>query len=165
VFRNVYPNYSLGVNLQIPIRNRAAQADAATALLQQRQYRVDLQRKTNQAQQDVRNAVIAVTQAKAQIDAAVAATELQKETLDGEQKKFQLGESTPFLVIQAERDFATQEATEAQARDAYAKALTQYATATGTILERFNVEISEAKTGQVTKAMNIPGTSAAPTGQ
>ena len=164
-FRNVYPNYSLGVNLQIPIRNRAAQADAATALLQERQYRVQLQQKINQAQQDVRNAVIAVTQAKAQIDAAVAATELAKETLDGEQKKFQLGESTPFLVIQQERDLATQEATEAQARDTYAKALVQYAQATGTTLERFNVEISEAKTGQATKAMNIPGTPAAPTGQ
>ena len=164
-FHNVYPNYSLGVNLSIPIRNRQAQADAARALLEERQYRVDLQRKTNQAQQDVRNAVIAVTQAKAQIEAAVAATELQKETLDGEQKKFQLGESTPFLVIQAERDFALQEATEAQARDAYAKALTQYAQATGTILEKFNIEISEAKTGQVTRALNIPGTAATPTGQ
>jgi len=109
--------------------------------------------------------VIAVTQAKAQIDAAVAATELAKETLDGEQKKFQLGESTPFLVIQQERDLATQEATEAQARDTYAKALVQYAQATGTTLERFNVEISEAKNGQVTKAMNIPGAAATPTGQ
>ncbi len=165
VFRNVYPNYSAGISLSIPIRNRAAQADAATALLQERQYRVQLQQKTNQARQDVRAAVIAVTQAKAQIDAAVAATELQKEILDGEQKKFQLGESTPFMVIQYERDFALQEATEAQWRDAYAKALVQFATATGTILEKFNVEISEAKTGQATKAMNIPGTAAAPTGQ
>jgi len=166
VFRNVYPNYSAGVTLSIPIRNRQAQADAARALIEERQFRVQLQQKTNQAQQDVRNAVIAVTQAKAQIDSAVEATELYKETLDGEQKKFQLGESTPFLVIQAERDLAGQEGVEAQARDAYAKALTQYAQATGTILEKFNVEITEAKTGQVTHALNIPGAGAAtPTGQ
>jgi outer membrane protein TolC len=164
-FRNVYPNYSLGVSLSIPIRNRQAVADATRALIEQRQYRVQLQQKTNQAQQDVRNAVIAVTQAKAQIDAAREATELSKETLKGEQRKFELGESTPFLVIQAERDLASQEGIEAQARDAYAKALTQYATATGTILEKFNVEISEAKTGQVTRALNIPGTTTAPTGQ
>jgi outer membrane protein TolC len=118
-------------------------------------------------QQDVRNAVIAVTQARAQIDAAKESTALYKETLDGEQKKFQLGESTPFLVIQAERDVANAEGTEAQARDDYAKALVQYAQATATILERFNIEISEAKTGQVTRAMNIPGTAtpAAPTSQ
>src|SRR5271157_221248 len=157
-FRNVYPNYSLGVSLSIPIRNRQAVADATRALIEERQYRVQLQQKKNQAQQDVRNAVIAVTQAKAQLDAAKESTQLYKETLEGEQKKFQLGESTPFLVIQAERDLASQEGIEAQARDAYAKALTQYAQATGTTLERFNVEISDAKTGQATKAMNIPGT-------
>ena len=164
-FRNVYPSYTLGVNLSIPIRNRAAQADAATALIQERQYRVQLQQRTNQTQQDVRNAVIAVTQARAQIDAAKEATAAFKETLEGEQKKFLAGESTPFMVIQRERDVATAEGTEAQARDTYAKALVQYAQATGTILQKFNVEISEAKTGQVTRALNIPGAAATPSGQ
>jgi outer membrane protein TolC len=165
VFHNVYPNYALGFNLSIPIRNRTTQADAATALIQERQYRVQLQQKINQAQQDVRNAVIAVGQARLRIDAAKESTEAFKETLEGEQKKFHAGESTPFLVIQRERDVASAEGTEAQARDDYAKALTQYATATGTILEKFNIEISEAKTGQVTRAMNIPGTTTTPTGQ
>jgi outer membrane protein TolC len=165
VFRNVYPSYSLGVNLSIPIRNRTAQADAARALIEERQYRVQLQQKINQAQQDVRNAVIAVNQARLRIDAAKESTAAFKETLEGEQKKFHAGESTPFLVIQRERDVATAEGTEAQARDDYAKALTQYATATGTILDKFNIEISEAKTGQVTRAMNIPGTTSAPSGQ
>jgi outer membrane protein TolC len=165
VFRNVYPNYSLGVNLSIPIRNRTAQADAARALIEERQYRVQLQQKINQAQQEVRNAVIAVSQARLRIDAAKESTEAFKETLEGEQKKFHAGESTPFLVIQRERDVATAEGTEAQARDDYAKALVQYAQATGTILEKFNIEVSEAKTGQVTRAMNIPGTTSAPSGQ
>ena len=162
VFRNMYPNYSFGVNLSIPIRNRAAQADAATALIQERQMRVKLQQQINQIQQDVRNAVIAVTQAQVQIDAAKEATALAKETLEGEQKKFLLGESTPFLVIQAQRDLTTAEGTEAKARDTYAKALTQYAQATATILDKYNVEISEAKSGQVTRAMNIPGTETVP---
>jgi outer membrane protein TolC len=163
VLRNVYPNYALGFNLSIPIRNRTTQADAATALIQERQYRVQLQQKVNQAQQDVRNAVIAVSQARLRIKAAKESTEAFKETLEGEQKKFHAGESTPFLVIQRERDVASAEGTEAQARDDYAKALTQYAQATGTVLQKFNVEISEAKSGQVTRAMNIPGTTTAPT--
>jgi len=162
VFRNVYPSYSLGVNLLIPIRNRAAQADAATALIQERQLRVQLQQKINQVQQDVRNAVIAVTQAQVQIDAAKESTALYKETLAGEQKKFLLGESTVFLVIQAQRDLTNAEGQEAKARDNYAKALTQYAQATATILDKYNVEISEAKSGQVNRAMNIPGTTRAP---
>jgi outer membrane protein TolC len=165
VFRNVYPSYSLGVSLSIPIRNRQAQADTARAQIEERQMRVQLQQKINLAQQDVRNAVIAVTQARLRIDAAKESTAAFKETLEGEQKKFQEGESTPFLVIQRERDVATAEGTEAQARDDYAKALVTYAHATATILEKFNVEISEAKTGQVSRAMNIPGTTTAPSGQ
>jgi outer membrane protein TolC len=157
VFRNVYPNYSFGINLSVPIRNRAAQADAATAQIQERQMRVKLQQQINQIHQDVRNAVIGVTQAQVQIDSAKEATELAKETLVGEQKKFLLGESTPFLVIQAQRDLATAEGNEAKARDTYAKALTTFEQATATLLEKHNVEISEAKNGQVTHARNIPG--------
>jgi outer membrane protein TolC len=162
VLHNAYPNYSFGVNLSIPIRNRAAQADAATALIQERQMRVQLQQRINQVQQDVRNAVIAVTQAQVRIDAAKEATALAKETLEGEQKKFLLGESTVFLVIQAQRDLTTAEGNEANARDTYAKALTQYAQATATVLDRYHIEISEAKSGQVAHAMNIPGTPTSP---
>ena len=162
VFHDKYPNYSLGVNLQIPIRNRAAQADQATALITERQMRVKLQQQINNIEQDVRTAVIAVTQARAQIDAAKEATGLAKETLEGEQKKFLLGESTPFLVIQAQRDLANAEGTEAQARDNYAKALTQFAQATATVLDKYHIEIAEAKSGQVTHAMNIPGTEKVP---
>jgi len=161
-FRNTYPNYSLGINLSVPIRNRSAQADAATAQIQERQMRVQLQQKVNQIQQDVRNAVIGVTQAQVQIDAAKEATGLARETLLGEQKKFLLGESTPFLVIQAQRDLATAEGNEARARDTYAKALTTFQQATATILDRYNVEISEARSGQVRHAANIPGRQAAP---
>ncbi|MGB9487530.1 MAG: TolC family protein [Terriglobia bacterium] len=162
VFHDKFPYYSFGVNLSIPIRNRAAQADEATALIQERQMRVKLQQQINQIQQDVRNAVIAVTQAQVRIDAAKESTALYKETLEGEQKKFLLGESTPFLVIQAQRDLTTAEGNEANARDTYAKALVQYAQATATVLDRYHIEISEAKSGQVTRAMNIPGAEKVP---
>jgi outer membrane protein TolC len=107
-FQGRYPDYSYGLSLQIPIRNRSAQADAARALLEERALRTTLQQRKNQVAQDVRNANIAVVQARVQIEAAHKAVILAQETLDAEQKKFQLGESTPFLVIQAERDLATQ---------------------------------------------------------
>jgi outer membrane protein TolC len=151
--------------LSIPIRNRAAQADEATALIQERQIRVQLQQRINQIQQDVRNAVIAVTQAQVQIDSAKEATGLAKETLAGEQKKFLLGESVPFLVIQAQRDLTSAEGNEAKARSTYAKALTQFQQATATILDKYHIEIAEAKSGRVTRAMNIPGTPSSPSGQ
>jgi outer membrane protein TolC len=153
-----FPDYSFGVSLQFPIRNRAAQADAARALLERRQLRAQLQQTKNQVQQEVRNAEIAVIQAKAQIEAAQKAVVLSQQTLDAEQKKFQLGESTVFLVIQAQRDLVAAEVNEVQARSNYAKALTQFAQSTGTTLDKYRIELSEALEGKVARTPNIPGT-------
>jgi len=153
-----YPDYSFGVNLSFPIRNRQAQADAARSMLEERELRSMEQRSVNQVEQDVRNAEIAVTQAKAQIEAARKATRLAQETLDAEQKKFKLGESTVFLVIQAQRDLVTAEGNEAKAHATYAQALTTYQQATATILDKYNIQIADAKEGQVHRPPNIPGT-------
>ncbi len=157
-----YKNYSLGVNLSFPIRNRQAQADMARALLERRQFATQLQQTKNTIAQSVRTAVIGVIQAKAQIDAAVKATEYAQQTLDAEQKKFQLGESTVFLVIQMQRDLATAEGNEVTARTTYAKALTSYQQSVGTLLADYNVEMSDAVQGTVTHAPNIPGSAATP---
>jgi outer membrane protein len=153
-----FPDYSVGFSFQIPIRNRSAQADAARALLERRQLRAQLQRSKNQVAQEVRNAEIALIQAKAQIEAAQKAVVLAQQTLDAEQKKFQLGESTVFLVIQAQRDLVAAEVREVQARSAYAKALTQFSQSTGTTLEKHNIQLSDALEGKVARTPNIPGT-------
>ncbi len=162
VFRADYPNYSVGLSLQIPIRNRSAQADAARALLEQRQLVEQLQRTKNQVEQDVRNAEIAVIQARARIDAAHKAVVLNQQTLSAEQKKFQLGESTVFLVIQAQRDLATAEGNDVTARSNYAKALTQFRQATGTLLSDYHIELNDALEGKAAHAPNIPGSADTP---
>jgi outer membrane protein TolC len=157
LFHGNYPDYSFGFTLQFPIRNRSAQADAARALLEQRQLEEQLQRQKNQVEQDVRNAAIGVIQAKGQIEAAAKAVRLAEKTLDAERKKFQLGESTVFLVIQAQRDLATAEGNEVKARSTYAKAITQFRQATGTILADYQIELNDAVQGKVTRSPNIPG--------
>jgi outer membrane protein TolC len=157
LFHGNYPDYSFGFTLQFPIRNRAAQADVARALLEQRQLREQLLKQKNQVEQDVRSAEVGVIQAKAQIEAAVKAVVLAQKTLDAEQKKFKLGESTVFLVIQAQRDLATAEGNEVKARSTYAKALTQLRQATGTILADYHIEMNDALQGKVTRSPNIPG--------
>ena len=161
-FQGRFPNYSLGVSLSIPIRNRAAQADAARALLERRQLETELQQYKNQIAQQVRNANIAVIQAKAQIEAAHKATVLAEQTLDAEQKKFQLGESTVFLVIQAQRDLSTAQGNDVAARSTYAKALTTFQQQTGTILKIHDIELSDAIAGHVTRASEIPGSAETP---
>jgi outer membrane protein TolC len=158
VFRGSYPDYSFGFTLQFPIRNRAAQADVARALLEQRQLEEQLQRQKNQVEQDVRSAEIGVIQARAQIAAATKAVLLAQKTLDAEQKKFQLGESTVFLLIQAQRDLATAEGNDVKARSTYAKALTQFQQVTATILADYHIELNDALQGKVTRSPNIPGT-------
>ena len=158
LFRGNYPDYSFGFTLQFPIRNRSAQADVARALLEQRQLEEQLQKQKNQVEQDVRSAEIGVIQAKAQIQAGVKAVLLAQKTLDAEQKKFQLGESTVFLVIQAQRDLATAEGNEVKARSTYAKALTQFQQVTATILADYHIELNDALQGKVTRSPNIPGT-------
>jgi outer membrane protein TolC len=156
-FHGDFPDYSFGVSLQIPIRNRSAQADHARALLDQRQIKVSIQRNRNQIEQEVRNAIIALTQAKAQIQAAEKAVVLSEKTLDAEQIKYKLGESTVFLVIQAQRDLDAARLNLNESRATYAKALTELHQATGTTLEENNIQVSDARTGKLARTPNIPG--------
>lgn len=162
-FHSRFPDYSLGITLQIPIRNRSAQADAARALLEERQLKAQQVKTRNTVIQEVRNADIAVIQARAQIQAAAKAVELARQTLDAEEKKFKLGESTVFLVIQAQRDLVAAEVREVEARSAYAKALTQFAQATGTTLDKHRIQLSDALEGKVARNPHIPGAIEEPT--
>ncbi|MBI4166511.1 MAG: TolC family protein [Acidobacteria bacterium] len=160
-FHGNYPDYSFGLSLTVPIKNRSAQADAVRALLEQRQLQTQMQKTKNQISQEVRNAEISMIQANAQIEASQKAVVLAKQTLDAEQKKFQLGESTVFLVIQAQRDVVAAEVREVQARALYAKALTEFAQATGTTLTKHRIELNDALQGSVSRVPNIPGTPSA----
>ena len=156
-FHGNFPDYSFGVSLSFPIRNRQAQADYARTLLVERQMRVSAQRTRNLIGQEVRNALIAVTQSKAEIQAAEKAVELARRTLDAEEKKYKLGESTVFFVIQAQRDFDQARLNRNQSRSNYAKALTALNQSMGTTLEANNIRSSDARAGQVKSVPNIPG--------
>ncbi len=158
IFADDYPNLSYGVSLQIPIRNRTAQADAARALLEQRQLQMKLQDAKNQAVWDVSKAVSAVEQAKAQLDAALNLATISRQVLDMQQQKFTLASATVEDVIVAQSNLASAQGNVVTARAAYAKALIQYEQATGTLLERNNINLSEAVQGEVQRVPNIPGT-------
>ncbi len=151
LFGRNFPDYSAGLQLTIPLRNRAAQADYATAQLQLRQAELEYQRQINNVRVDVQNALIALQQARAQYMAAEKTRVLQEQTLDAEQKKYALGASTVFLVIQAQRDLATAEGNRVQALDAYARARTQLDLALGNVLEAYGIRLEEAQKGVVSR--------------
>jgi len=157
IFRRNYPNYSAGVSLNIPIRNRAAQSDYVTSQLELRQNELNLQKNINQVRVDVQNAVIGLQQARARYEAAVKARVLQQQTLDSDTKKYALGASTPYQVTLDQRDLASAESSVAQALANYTHARIAMDQALGRTLEANNISVEEAVSGQVARTSALPG--------
>jgi outer membrane protein TolC len=156
VFRRNYPNYSVGFSLNIPFRNRAAQADYAADQLALRQAQLQLQRSINQVRVDVKNAVIGLQQARARYETAVATRELAQKTLEAEQNKFKFGQSTIALVVQAQRDLSADQASEVQAMANYTHARIAFDEAVGQTLEVNSISLEEVKTGRVARHSSLP---------
>ncbi len=166
LFSRNFPNYSMGFNINIPIRNRSAQAQVINDELTLRQQQLGLQRLENQVRVDVQNALIAVTQARAQYQAAAKSVALQAETLDAEQKKLALGASTIYNVIQDQQALTAAESSEVSAKAAYNKAKVEMDRATGQILLNNNISLDEAFRGVVSRPPSpLPPPTPAPQGQ
>src|SRR5438445_1492778 len=158
VFHNNNPDYAVGVSITIPIRNRSLQADNQRSMLVQRQLETQMQQLKNAALLDVRNTYIALEQDRARVEAASKARELQQQTFEAEQKKYQLGASTVYQVILTQRDFVTAQGTELRALADLVEARANYERAVGRTLEVNRVTIADAKTGEVERETLIPGT-------
>ncbi len=163
IARRNFPNYSAGFSLNIPIRNRAAQSDYVTSLLEIRQNELNLQKNLNQIQVDVQNAVIGLQQARARYDAAVKARVLQQQTLEADQKKNALGASTIYQVVQDQRDLASSSSGVTQAMANYTHARIALEQALGTTLEVNNISLDEALSGKVARPSTLPAN--LPTGE
>ena len=112
LFRADYPSFQAGINLTLPIRNRAAQADNAQAVLNERQQKVQYRQEQNAIFVNVRNALIAMREDRASLAAAEEAKKLAMQTFEDEQEKYRLGASTSYNVVLRERDVTSAEATE-----------------------------------------------------
>lgn len=150
LLRRNFPNYSAGLSLSIPLRNRAAQADYATDQLQLRQTELQLKRAVNLVSVDVKNALIGLQQARARYDAAVNTRALAEQSLVAELNRFKYG-AVPdaTLVIQAQKDVATDESAEVQAMANYTHAKIGFDEAAGRTLEANHISMTEALSGQV----------------
>jgi outer membrane protein len=155
IFDRNFPTYSLAFSLNIPIRNRAAEADLTNSGLVLRQQQLGMQRMENQIRLEVQNAVIGVQQARAQYASALLQRRLQQETVDAEQKKLEAGVSTTYNVILTQRDLVTAQSNEVTARTAYAKAKVEYDRATGQTLENNSILIDEALRGKVARPPSL----------
>lgn len=151
LFARNFPDYNAGFQLNIPLRNRSAQADVIRDQLSLRQQELALQQSENQVRVDVQNALIGLQQARARYQAATKARVLQEQTLDAEQKKYALGASTIFNVILVQRDLAQAQSAEVAALSNYSKARTELQRATGQTLADQNISVEEAFRGTVSR--------------
>jgi len=151
IFGRNFPDYNIGFQLNIPLRNRAAQADMLLDQLTVRQREIGIQQLENQIRVDVQNALIALQQSRATYLAANKTRVFREQTLDAEQKKYALGASTIFNVILVQRDLAQAQSAEVNALSSYSRARVQLDTATGQTLNNNNISVSEAFQGSVSR--------------
>jgi outer membrane protein len=150
------PDKGVGLQLNIPLRNRAAQGVQIRSELEFRQAQMRLQQIENQVAIEVRNAQYAVQQNRASVDSARAAAELARQSLDAEQKKYQFGTSTTTLVLQYQSQLATSESSLVNAMVAYEKSRIELDRSTGQLIDNVGISIDDAARGQVHQMPHVP---------
>ncbi|MCC7499780.1 MAG: TolC family protein [Bryobacterales bacterium] len=147
LFRRNYPTYGAGIELNLPLRNRIAEADYARDRVQVERSAIRRQQLTNQVRLEVEGALIALQRSRAALDAAIETRKLQEQSLSIEMERYQAGLSTSFLVMQYQGFLAQARSTEVAARDTYSKARTALDRALGTILETHGIILGEVLRG------------------
>lgn len=158
LFNSSAPDKGVAINIQIPLGNRINQATQVRAMLEYRQSQLSLKAVENVITIGIRNDVFTVENNRASVVAAQKARDLAAQTLDAEQKKYNLGASTYLNVLSDERDLAQAESTLVSAMTNYAKAHVQLDRDTAQTLDRYNIKIDEAVTGNIKTEPNVPGT-------
>ena len=159
-FNNNSPDKGVGVNVNVPLRNRTAQADQARSQMEYRQTQMRLQQLYTQLRIQVTNQQYALTNDRAQVEASQAARDYAAQSLDAEQKKYKLGASTTALVLQQGRNLAVAENTLISATAAYAKDRAQLHQLLANTLEIYGISIQSAATGAPGQNPVIPGLTA-----
>jgi outer membrane protein TolC len=151
VFRRNFPTNRAGAFFAVTINNRQAQADSAIDQLQLQQTALNITKEESQVQVDLLNSLIGMQQARARYAGAQRSVKLQDELYAAERRRFQLGASTPYNVIQAQRDLIGARLTMAQAVVAYTNAKVGLDQVLGRTLEVNKVILPEVVQGTVSR--------------
>ena len=157
LFNSSAPDKGIGVNLNIPLRNRQNQADQVRSVLEYRQAQMSALQQENTITLQVRNAQFTLTQNYAALQSAVAARDYARQNLDAEQKKYSLGASTSTLVLQASSALTTAESNVLAAATNYEKSRVQLDLFTADTLAKLGIDMGEAESGKVQKMPKVPG--------
>jgi outer membrane protein len=159
-FNNNAPDKGVGVNINVTLRNRTAQADQARSQMEYRQTQMRLQQLYTQLRIQITNQQYALTNDRAQVEAAQAARDYAAQSLEAEQKKYKLGASTTTNVLQQGRNLAVAENSLISATAAYAKDRALLRQLLANTLDTYGISIESAATGVVGQNPVIPGLTA-----
>ena len=148
-FNNSSPDYYVGLNLNIPIRNRVAKADQFRSELEYRQAELRMEQLKKQVRIEVRNAQFALDQTGARVESARKARDLAQRTFDITKKEQELGAGSSYQTLSAQRDLALAQLDLVSAMTTYEKAKVELDRATGTTLEHNGILIQDAISGVV----------------
>ena len=151
-FNNTSPDYYVGLNLNIPFRNRVAKADQYRSELEYRQAGVRKEQLKKQIRIEVRNAQYALEQSRARVESAKKARDLASRTFDITKKEQDLGAGSTYQTMTAQRDLAVAELDLVTAMTVYQKARVELDRTTGATLEHNGVLIQDAVAGSVTSS-------------
>jgi len=149
-FNNSSPDYYVGLNLNIPFRNRVAKADQYRSELEYRQAGLRKEQLRKQIRIEVRNAQYALEQSRARVESARKARDLVQRTFEITKKEQDLGSGSSYQTMTAQRDLSLSELDLVNAMTVYEKARVELDRATGATLEHNGVLIQDAVTGTVT---------------
>ena len=155
-FRRDFPTNTVSLFFFTKLGNNQAQADFAIDRLQNRQTQLATRKDLAQVEVDIMNSVIAIQQSRALYDAAVHNRILQEQLFAGEQKKYDLGASTPFAVTQQQRDLTNAQTQELSATVTYITARIALDETLGATLENNRVLIDDARNGKVARTSTLP---------
>jgi outer membrane protein len=156
VFRNDFPTQSVSAGIQLQARDRVAEADYGIDQLSLRQQQLGVAKTLNQAQVDIANSLVALSQARVRYEAAVQNRILQQQLYEAEQKKYAAGESTTYNVTQQQRDLIGGQSSELSALVSWHNAKLNLDQNIGATLEANHVSLKDAETGKVARPSTLP---------
>ncbi len=157
LFNSSGPDKGVAIQINIPLRNRVAQAQQVRSQLEYRQAELSFKQLQNNLALSIRNEVFALEQDRARIIAAREAQSFAEQNLDAEQKKYALGASTSFNVMNLQAALAIAQESTISAEIAYAKQRVQLDLDTAQTLDNNNIILQEAVTGNIKTQPNVPG--------
>jgi outer membrane protein len=151
------PNKGIEFTMNIPLRNRAAQADQARSQIEYRKAQMALQQLYIQIRMNVISQQYALTNDRAAVTSAISNHDYNQQSLDAEIKKLHLGASTTANVLVQQKGVAAADAQLIAARARYATDRAAFEETLASTLDRYGISIVDAATGQIHTAPVIPG--------